>query len=237
VFRLLRFVIFFLALASLLVFLVLPAVISPLLTQFVRDMGVKADSLSVSVDTFDPSLLSGRASRLRVQGQNVEIGRAQVGQLDLTFGDVSFFDRSFGSLDGQMDDVAVGASGLSARAQQVDVSGPAGDATAIGKFDSQQSEDLVKAAAQRAGLPLDRAQLIAGGLRLTSHGLSIDAGISVDGGALVLTPTVGDPILLLQPATSDPWRLDEAFVSPSGITVRGTVDATKLAKAVVAHQP
>jgi hypothetical protein len=74
-------------------------------------------------------------------------------------------------------------------------------------------------------------------LRLTSHGISVNAGISVEGGALVLRPAIGDPILLIQPQTSDPWQLDEAFVTPSGITVRGTVDAARFADAVTAHQP
>ena len=46
----------------------------------------------------------------------------------------------------------------------------------------------------------------------------------------MLTPQIGPPIVLIQPATSDPWRLEEAYVSPSGITVRGTVDATWVAK-------
>ena len=46
---------------------------------------------------------------------------------------------------------------------------------ATGKFDSQQSEDLVKAAAKRAGVPLDDAQLVDGGLRLTVAGLQLGA--------------------------------------------------------------
>jgi hypothetical protein len=237
VFRLLRFVVFFALVAGLLTFVLLPAAISPLLTQYVRDMGLKADDLQVSVDTFDPAILSGRAGSVRVYATNVEIGRATVRQLDLTFDDVSFFDRSFRSVDGQMDDVMVAGGGVSAQASQVSVAGPAGQATATGQFDSQESEDLVKAAARRVGVSLDGAQFVNGGLRLTSHGISVNAGISVEGGALVLRPAIGDPILLIQPQTSDPWQLDEAFVTPSGITVRGTVDAARFADAVTAHQP
>lgn len=229
-FKFLRFVMFFLALASLLVFVVLPAAISPLLTQYVRDMGVSADDLSVSIDTFDPALLSGRAGRLHVQGTNVEIGRARVGELDVTLGDVSFFDRSFQSLSGQLDDVAVRAGGASASALQVNVLGPSGEASATGHFDSQQSEDMIMAAARRMGVPLDHANVVDGGLRLSAGGFEVSAGIAVEGGALVLRPQFGDPILLLQPATSDPWRLEEAFVTSAGITVRGTVDAAFIAR-------
>ena len=232
-FRVLAFMLFFIAVACALVFLVVPALISPMLTQQVRDMGVKADDLKVSIDTFDPALLSGRAGHVRVEGTNVRIGRATVGELDLTLGDVSFFDRSFRSLNGQLDDVAVTAGGMSASADEVHVSGPADDATATGRFDSQQSEDMIKAAARRVGVPLDDARLVDGGLRLTVFdGIEVGAGISVEGGALVLRPEIGPPIVLLQPATSDPWRLEEAYVSPAGITVRGTFDATRLADVV-----
>lgn len=231
-FRVLSFLLFFVVVVGALVFVVLPAAVSPVLTQYVRDMGVKADDLKVSVDTFDPALLSGRAGHVRVEGTNVEIGRATVGELDLTFDDVSFFNRTFGSLDGELNDVAVSAGGVSASADQVDVSGPAGDAHATGHFDSQQSTDMVKAAASRLGVPLDDVRLVDGGLRLSAGGIELGAGISVEGGALVLRPAIGPPILLIQPSTSDPWRLEEAYVSPSGITVRGTVDAARLAGAV-----
>jgi len=229
VLRLLRFVLFFVAVVAVLVFLILPAVVSPLLTQYVRDLGVRADELNVTVDTFDPALLSGRAARLRIEGTNVEIGPATVGDLDITFGNVSLFDRSFQSLNGQLDDVVVAGGGLAAAARQVNVLGPAASATATGEFDSDQSEKMVKLAAQRAGVTLDSARLVDGGLRLTVGGIEVGARISVEGGALVLRPTLGGPVLLLQPASSDPWQLDEAYVSPDGITVRGTVDARRIA--------
>ena len=228
-FKILSFALFFLVVAGAMLFLAVPLIVNPMLTQAVRDMGVQADDLRVSVDTLDPALLSGRAGHVRVQGTDVHIGRAVVGELDLTLGDVSFIDRTFGSVDGQLNNVAVSAGGVSASADEVDVVGPSGKATATGKFDSQQSEDLVKAAAKRMGVPLDDAQLVDGGLRLTVGGFEVGAGISVEGGALVLRPQIGPAILLIQPATSDPWRLEEAYVSQSGITVSGTVDAAELA--------
>jgi len=211
-------------------FLAVPLVINPMLTQTVRDMGVKADDLKVTVDPFDAALLSGRASRLHVHGTNVEIGRATISELNLTLGDVSFFDRTFGSVDGKLDDVDVSAGGITASANEVDVSGPSPAAVATGRFDPDQSAEIIKAAAKRVGVQLDDAELVDGGLRLTLAGLQIGASISVQGGALVLQPEIGPPILLIQPASSDPWQLDDAFVSRTGITVRGTVDANRLAK-------
>jgi hypothetical protein len=236
VLRLVRFAIFFVLLVGVLVFIVLPALISPLLTQYVRDQGVEAEQLTVSVDFFDPALLWGRVGHLHVVASGVQVGKASVGSLDLTLGNVSLFDRTFETLSGTLTDVTVTASGLSAQATRVDVAGPAEAASATGQFDSQQSADLVRAAAQRASIPLDDAQLVDGGLRLVIAGVSMTAGIGVEGGALVLRPPVGDPILLLQPAPSDPWRLDEAYVTATGITVRGTVDSTRFAPGMT-NQP
>jgi hypothetical protein len=229
VIRLIRFAAFFVVVVGLLVYLVLPAALSPLLTQYVRDMGVQADDLTVTVDAFDPALFSGRAVRLRVQGTNVEIGRTRVGEMDVTFGNVSIFDRSFQTLSGQLEDVVVAGGGATAEAVQVNVLGSADNASATGQLDDAQSEAMVKLAAKRAGVSLDSARLVDGGIQLTLGGLEIDAGIGVEGGALVLRPGIGEPILLLQPNTSDPWRLSEAYVTPSGITVRGTVDASRIA--------
>jgi hypothetical protein len=230
VFKLLGFALFFVVVAGAMLFLAVPLIVNPMLTQAVRDMGVQADDLRVSVSTLDPALLSGRAGHVRVQGTNVQIGRATVGELDMTLGEVSFIDRTFESLDGSLDDVAVSAGGMSASADQVDVAGPANEASATGHFDSQQSEDMVMEAARRVGVVLDDVQLVDGGLRLTFAGLPVGASISVQGGALVLQPQIGPAVLLIQPATSDPWRLEEAYVSPDGITVRGTVDAARLAE-------
>jgi len=229
VFRILGFLLFFVVVAGAMLFLAVPLVVNPMLTQALRDMGVQADDLRVSVDALDPALLTGRAGHVRVQGTDVKIGRATVGTLDLTLSDVSFIDRTFGTVNGKLGDVAVSAGGITASASEVDVSGPSNSAVATGHFDSQESADIVKAAAKRVGVPLDNAELVDGGLRLTVAGLPIGADISVEGGALVLQPQIGPQIVLVQPATSDPWRLEDAYVTKSGITVRGRVDATRLA--------
>jgi hypothetical protein len=228
--RLVRFLAFFVLLVGLAVFVVLPAVASPLLTQAVRDMGVEADDLKVTVNTFDPALFSGRAALLRVEGSKVSLGRATVGRMDLTFGGVSIFDRSFESLAGRLEGVVVVAGGVRAEAVTVEVHGPADSARATGHFDAEQSATMIGLAAERAGVALDDVRLIDGGLHLRLGGVEVRAWVAVEGGALTLRPDFGPAIVLLQPAASDPWRLTEAYVSPSGITVLGMVDATRLAE-------
>ena len=44
----------------------------------------------------------------------------------------------------------------------------------------------------------------------------------------MLDPGVGSAIVLLQPAPSDPWQLQEAWVSADGLNVRATVDVASI---------
>src|SRR5947208_1658495 len=58
--RLLRFLAFFALLVAGFVLLVLPLLLGPLLTQVVRDAGLKSATLSVTVAPLDPTLVLGR---------------------------------------------------------------------------------------------------------------------------------------------------------------------------------
>lgn len=228
----LRFAAFFTLLVGVLVFVVLPAVASPVLTQMVREMGLRGDDLDVSIEYFDPSLLSGNADSVTIKGRNVELPPALVGNLTLRFGSVSLVDRTFATITGRLEDVTLAAAGLTVRVESVDVDGPSSAAAATGRFDADQTRQLVTGAARRAGLQIDDVRLVDGGLQMSVGGLETGAAIAVRGGALVLSPEGVAPVLLLQPAPSDPWRLSEAFVSPTGVTVRGVVDAATLAERI-----
>ena len=227
---LVRFLAFAVLLVALLVFVVVPVVASPLLTQMVRDMGLEADELEVSIESFDPSLFAGRTAKLRMQGTNVVLSPALVEELDLTFGQVAFVERTFESIRGELRGVRVDAGGLTLNVSSVQISGPAREASVAVHFNAQEAEEMLRDAARRAGIGLEEVRFVDGGVRVGLAGTEVRARVDVLGGALVLQPQAGPPMLLLQPAPSDPWRLSEAYVSSSGITVNGIVDATRLAQ-------
>jgi hypothetical protein len=227
-----RFAAFAVLLVALLVLVVLPAAATPFLTQAVRDMGLRADELEVSVDSFDLSLLSGRSQRLRVRGTNIELPPAQVGRADLTFGRVSILDRSFESVRGELADVKVLAGGLAFEVASARVQGPASTAQATAHLSAAETEQLIMRAARREGRPLERVRLAGGGVRVSSNGVETLAGLAVEGGAMVLAPLAGAPVLLLQPAPAEPWRLTAADVNADGLTISGVVDAARLAERI-----
>jgi hypothetical protein len=224
----LRFAVFSIALVGLLVFVVAPAVASPFLTQMLRDTGLRGEGLNVTLDYFDPSLIGGRAERLTIRGENVELPPALVGSLDVTLGRVSFVDRSFETITGEMRDVTLAAGGLTVEVARLTVDGPSSAASATARFSSSQTQQLVQRAARRAGLGLDHVRLGDERLLLSLGGVETQGAIAVRGGALVLSPEIGPAVLLLQPAPSDPWRLSDAYVSSSGVTVSGVFDAASM---------
>lgn len=226
----LKFAAFAVVLVGLLVFVVVPAVASPLLTQLVRDTGVEADDLEVSIQSFDASLLTGRTEMLRIRGTNVAVPPAEVGRLDLTFGRVSFLERTFETVTGELLDVSLRAGGLELTISSVRVEGPAGAADATARLTAAESERLIILAARREGLDIDGVRIAEGRLVIRAAGAESRAGIAVRGGALVLEPQGAQAVLLLQPVPIDPWRLTEAWVSSDGITIRGVVDAARVAQ-------
>jgi hypothetical protein len=229
----LRFLALFAVLAAVLVLVVLPLAAGPVLAGMIRDMGLRSDSLQVSVALFDPSLLLGHSRSIHLSAGDVDLAPAAVGSLDLTLGDVAFFDRTWGTVDGEMHDVSLTTGGETFTVDELTVSGPAEAASATARLSATETEALIRFAAERSGLRLDDVQLSNTGVTVTSRGVETKGQLVVRGGALVLLPGTGTGgVALIQPAPSDAWRLEEAWISDEGLNVRGTVDTTVLANEV-----
>ena len=229
----LRFLAWFAVLVAVLALVVLPLIATPILTQMVRDMGLRSETLRVSVDLFDPSLLFGRARNLHVVATNVDMSPAGVAGIDFTLGDVSFFDRKWGTVDGALTGISVTTSTGTVTLGSVTVSGDAESATATARLSADETESLIRFAAEREGLRLDDVQFGSDGVQVTIRGVTAAAQLQVRGGALVLFPGSGSGgVPLIQPAPSDGWALQEAWISDDGLNIRGVVDTTRLAAQV-----
>ena len=227
----LRFVALFAVLVAFLALVALPLAATPILTQMVRDMGLRSDSLRVSVAMFDPTLIFGRSRSLHISAANVDLTPAAVGTLELTLGDVSIFDRTWRTVDGEITNISVTTGGETIRVGSVRVIGEANAAAATARLSATETESLIRFAAQREGLALDSVRLTNEGVRVSVQGVEAQARLEVRGGALVLFPGSGDGgVPLLQPAPSDPWQLEEVWISDNGLNVRGVVDTTRLAE-------
>jgi hypothetical protein len=226
--RFLGFVVFFVLLAGAFVLIVLPLALGPFLTQMVRDAGLKSETLSVSVAPFDPTLLLGRARKVTLIASNVDASPATIGSVNLSIGNASYFDRSFQTVSGELNDVAVTVNGDQVRIGDISVDGPADAANATAHFSATDTDRLIRLAGQRAGLTIDQVRVGDSGVTVKVSGVEANAKLAVSGGALVLDPGVGGAIVLLQPAPSDPWKLNEAWVDADGLNVAAVVDVERI---------
>jgi len=228
-----RFLAFFAVLAAVLVLVVAPLVAGPLLTQMVRDQGVRSSNLSVTLALFDPTILLGRSRSMHLSADNVDVSPATIGSIELTLGDVSLFDQSWERVDGEIRDIRLTTGGQTFAVDTLTVDGPADNANATARLSADETESLIRFAAERQGLRIDDVQFSDTGVRVTLVGVQADARLEVRGGALVLVPPRGEGgVALIQPAPSDPWQLSEAWVSDEGLNLRGTVDTTRLVDSI-----
>ena len=226
----LRFVAWFVLLVAGFVLVGLPLLVGPLLAGTVRDMGVRADTVDVSVALFDPWLILGRSRQVTIDATNVDMAPARFGSFHLGLGNVSFLERTFETVSGDLGDVSLTMGNDTLSATSATITGTADEATVTARFAPDQVERLLKVAAAREGLTLQRVTVTGAGVRVTVHDIEADARLLVRGGALLIDPGVGGPQVLLQPEPSDPWRLTDVWFSAGGMNLSGTVDVADIAR-------
>lgn len=225
----LRFVAFFVLLVAVFVLVVLPFLLSPLLTNMVRDAGLRSSTLDVAVAPLDPTLLLGRSRQLTLSATGVDVAPVRIGSVELALGDASYFDRSFETVRGDLRDVALGVGNDAIEIATIRLDGPAEAANATAMLTASQTERLIRVAARRIGVEVDSVLVSDSGVTVNVRGLEARARLTVQAGALLLDPGIGVAIVLLQPAPSDPWSLSEAWISPEGLNIRGLVDVRRVA--------
>jgi hypothetical protein len=225
----LRFLAFFVLLGSVFVLLVLPFLVSPLLTQMVRDAGLRSATLDVTVAALDPTLLLGRSRQVTLNATDVDADPVRIGHVNVALRDASYFDRSFASVSGELGELVLDVGGEQIEIATIRLEGPAEAANATALLNARQTEQMIRFAGRRVGVEVSRVTVSDSGVTVSVSGLEAQGRVTVQGGALLLDPGVGGAIVLLQPAPSDPWSLSEAWISSEGLNIRGSVDVNRVA--------
>ena len=226
----LRFVAWFVLLVAGFVLVGLPLVMGPLLANTVRDMGVRADTVDVSVALLDPGLILGRSRQVTIDATNVDMSPATIGSFHLGLGNVDYFERTFESVSGDLRDVSLTMGNDAVSASSATLAGTADEATITARFAPDQVAQLLRVAAAREGLTLQKVTVTSSGVRVTVRDIEADARLLVRGGALLIDPGIGGPQVLLQPKPSDPWQLTDVWFSDGGMNLSGTVDVADIAR-------
>ncbi|MEP7159044.1 MAG: hypothetical protein ABI797_06425 [Chloroflexota bacterium] len=230
---LLRFLAWFVLLVAGFVLIALPLLLGPFLSQMVREMGVRATTLDVSVALFDPGLLFGRSRQVTLVATDVDASPARIGQFRLSLGNASYFDRSFETISGEVNFVSVSIGNDIVSAESIRVDGPAEAAGVTARLSETEVEKLIRVSAGRAGVSIDDVRLTEAGVFVTVRGFETVARLDVRGGALLLE-AAGQQVVLIDPARNDPWSLQEAWISDQGLNLRGTVNVRRIVRDLAA---
>src|SRR4051794_35726705 len=208
-------------------FFLAPLIARPLVADAVRAASpFGPDALDVDVDADTLGLLGGSIRSVHVTGANLTADRLDVGRLDVTVSDVGFLDRSFASVTGTLDSVAMRrADGTEIQAAEVRLSGASDAVDATANVHRAAALDLVARALEGAGLPAENLQLIDGGARMSVLGQRSDLVLgAVDGAVTIAGSTAGGrSIVVFGPEPGDPWRITNVSVSPEGLDVRAEI--------------
>jgi hypothetical protein len=206
---------------------IVPAIVRPIVADQVRAaLPVTDQPVDVQVDMNPLSLLLGSIDSIHVTGGPLETATATVGQLDLTFRDVSATTHAFASVSGTLRKVTLPfVQNTELVVDTITVDGTSTDVRAVADLDIRASLGLIGNAFADAGIPVDSVELANGGISTTLFGQPVRIAVGVDAGSLVLVDVAGGgPMTIVEASPDDPWRITGVTVTPSGMTIQASID-------------
>ena len=209
-------------------FFLAPIVARPLVADAVRAASpFGSQPLEVDVDVDALGLLGGKVTRIHMTGANLSASGLEIAGLDVTATDVGILDRSFASIAGTLESVALRRSdGTEIQAREVRLAGPSDAVEATASVSRRAALDIVGRELAAAGLPTANLELIDGGIRVSVLGQRSDVALAAAGGAVTIAGSIagGGPIVVFGPEPGDPWRVTGVAVSPNGLEVHTSID-------------
>jgi hypothetical protein len=218
--------IFAVGVIAVLVVVGLPAVYAGVITAGVGAAGLQADDTTVKVSSNPPTDLLGlHADTVHLTASDATFQGMDIGELDLTLGDVAILDRTVGSVDGELRGVTVdGIGGDPLVLDRISVVGSGEQITATTVVPKDQAEALISDAVE------DRTGIRPRDVRLTrpdelvieaAAGIAIRGRLEVAaGGDLVMRvddgPLAGTPVVLLEGGNGLPIELTTVRVTDDG---------------------
>jgi hypothetical protein len=211
--------------------LLVPVLVRPMVIDGIRAALPFGDEpLEIDVDLNVFGLIQGSIDRIHLHGTDLASGDVRIGALDATATDVGVSGHGFSAVDGELATVAVPMlDGGSITIRAIELSGASTDLRATGHLDSTAAIQLVEASFADAGVEVGGVELGSGAVAFDIFGQRASVPIGVEDGALVLVNPFGTGSFeLVAPSADDPWRFTGAAVTPDGLTIEATVDATRL---------
>lgn len=202
----------------------LPAVASAVLTGGITAAGLQADDTTVGVAGDPPTDLLGlHADRVRIRATDATFHGIEIGELDVTLGDVAIIDRTVGTVDGSLVDVTVpDIGGRSLRLPEVALGGGGETVTVATTIDGADAETLLADAVEaELGVRPSSVTLSAPDRVAARIGVAVQVRLGVSAaGDLVAEvidgPEAGRTLTLLRGGGDLPIRLTGVRVTRDG---------------------
>ena len=211
----------------------LPFGASWLATNALNSAGFTGTDTRVEISSaIPPTILLGRADKIRITSTQVSVGDLHAATIDVTLSDIQLIDRTFGSVDGTMTGVRVPApSGDAVTIDGGSVQGKSTAATATLTISNTEAERVAEAQL-KAHSPFAAKVKIAAPdkVTMTFNGQSKTGRLVVRDGSLLMVPDTTDlpTVTLIAAGKGNPFHLTSVSVGATSVTLIGTIDLQTL---------
>jgi hypothetical protein len=211
----------------------LPFGASWLATTALNSAGFAGTGTKVEVSAnLPPRILLGHADKIHLTSTQVGVGDLHAGSMDVTLGNVEFFDRKFGSVTGVMTDVRIPApNGDPVTIDSAVLNGAGTAATATLTLASTELAQLAQTQLQtQTGIPSTVKLAAPDEVTVTVNGQAEAGRLVAQNGAILVVPASSalPTMTLIDSGSGNPFHFTSVTVGASTVTLVGTIDLQSL---------
>jgi hypothetical protein len=211
----------------------LPFGASWLATTALNSAGFAGTGTKVEVSAnLPPRILLGHADTIHLTSTQVGVGDLHAGSMDVTLGNVEFFDRKFGTVTGLLTDVRIPApNGDPVTIDSAVLNGAGTAATATLTLSSAQLAQLAQTQLQtQTGIPSTVKMAAPNKVTVTVNGQAEAGRLVAQNGAILVVPTSSalPTMTLIDSGSGNPFHFTSVTVGATTVTLVGTIDLQSL---------
>jgi hypothetical protein len=211
----------------------LPFGASWLATTALNSAGFAGTGTKVEVSAnLPPRILLGHADTIHLTSTQVGVGDLHAGSMDVTLGNVEFFDRKFDTVTGLLTDVRIPApNGDPVTIDSAVLNGAGTAATATLTLSSAQLAQLAQTQLQtQTGIPSTVKLAAPNKVTVTVNGQAEAGRLVAQNGAILVVPTSSalPTMTLIDSGSGNPFHFTSVTVGATTVTLVGTIDLQSL---------
>ena len=179
-----------------------------------------------------PRILLGHADKIHLTSTQVGVGDLHAAAMDITLGNVEFFDRKIGTVTGTLIDVRVPApNGDPVTIDSATLNGVGTATTATMTLSSAELAQLAQTQIEaQTGAPSTVKLAAPDKVTITVSGTAEAGRLIAQNGAIVVVPASSSlpTVTLIDDGTGNPFHFTSITVGAKSVTLVGTIDVQSL---------